>query len=247
MRGVIYVRLSKDDAKNPSLSPENQEKINRNKAMGDGNEIIEVYRDINKSGTNLFRKELQKLMNDAKRQLFEVVYLKDWSRLSRDSIDQETVVRELKGLGIEIISCDGVSDKKARQVIGLSNEWSIDKNREDTEKLHQLKIKEGKPINRSPIGYKYNAKDNGVFIIDKKKAKVVKKLFELTSQNISIKDLEKEFKIGRATLYKILRNKTYAGKLRYRDIIYQGHHEPIISKKLFEEVQKTNESRSRKC
>jgi hypothetical protein len=44
-------------------------------------------------------------------------------------------------------------------------------------------------------------------------------------------------KINKSALDKVLKNPIYYGLFRWRGKIYQGNHEPIITKQLFDDVQ----------
>ena len=43
----------------------------------------------------------------------------------------------------------------------------------------------------------------------------------------------------RGALYQILRNPLYVGAIRHRDQVYPGEHEAIVSRVIWDEVQKT--------
>ena len=256
---VGYVRLSEEDSSKKDESPINQKKIISEVAKRNEHNLIRFYEDINKTGSNIFRQGLKDLMVDAELGKFFKVYIKDWSRLSRSIIDQETIFKELSKMNIRIISCDGVEDKKARQVVGLSNEWLIDDVRKKTRDTHDLKIKENISLNRPPFGYyiKKELVDGKIFIpfkkflINEKEAEIVREIFKLKLAGISEVKIAKKFKISQPKVNRILKNITYMGYneyIRKKDIdgnllkhpeviIYKGLHEPIIlDKKLFKKL-----------
>ena len=228
---VAYIRLSSDDSSNPSLSPQNQQDIIRNHAEAKGLNIIQIYEDINKTGSNIFRKGLEQLMKDAREGKFNTVFIKDWSRLSRNIIDQETIIKELNNLKIEIISCDGIEDKKARQVTGLTNEWFIDECKKKQQQVHKLKLEAKIPCSRAPYGYSMSKKLKK-FIVNQEEAQDVKKIFELRSEGKSISEIAREFKMSPSKVFGILRNKTYLGFIKYKSELIQAH-EPIITEEMF--------------
>lgn len=251
-RAGMYFRLSKEDSNNPNTSIENQEKICKSKADSLPCEVVKTYSDVNKTGANIFRPGLQELLKDAKDNKFSILIIKDYSRLSRNNIDQETIVRDFNELGIKIISCDGVKDKKTRQITGLTNEWYIDDCRQKTEQLHQQKLKDNIPLNRPPMGYKipietkkkrdgkanpsYDPKVVKRFVPDAVAVKKVIKIFEMKKDGNSIKDICKEFDMGFKTVQRILQNKTYLGYSKYRGVWSNATHKPIVSLELFKSV-----------
>ena len=50
----------------------------------------------------------------------------------------------------------------------------------------------------------------------------------------------------KASVYHILRNIIYAGKIKHRDEIYDGLHEPIISEKIFDLAQSLHKEKVKK-
>lgn len=235
-KAVGYVRLSVDDKRNPSQSPENQKSIIKNQAEINDDKILEFYEDINRTGSNIFRPALMKLMEDAKQKKFSKVYIKDWSRFSRNLSDQETMLKDLKKLGIEVYPCEGSTDKKARQITGLTNEWYYDDFREKAEMNIKLKLHNKIPITRAPIGYKINKKTKK-WLIDKKKAPIIKKIFDLRTENRTIGEIAKEVKMSSVSIYRILENRAYLGEYRYRNVVYYGWHDPIIDEQTFDKAQ----------
>ncbi len=225
---VAYIRLSKDDSSNPSLSPENQKAICEDHAKKKNDDISNVYQDINRTGSNALREGLDQLMQDAKKRLFTKLYIKDWSRLARNIIIQETIINELSDLGIEIISCDGIEDKKARQVTGLTNEWFIDECRKKQQQVHKLKLAEQIPCSRPPYGYRMSKKLKR-FIIKEEEAEDVRKIFRLRREGMSISNIAKEMNMYVSKVFGILNNRTYYGEIKYAGEWMEGRHEAIIN------------------
>ena len=253
-KACAYLRESIEDKNKTDTSMDNQFTICERKAKEMRYKIIEIFRDDNKSGATLFRKGIQKLIQRAnEKPEWDVLLIKDQSRLSRSNLDQEILFRDLSALGVKIISCDGSTDsKEARQVIGLSNEWYIDKCRRDTTQLHNIKLAENIPLNRPPFGLKIplasrkniNGRSNPSYdpSIEKKfipspiALKKVIKMFEMKRDGASIKDICKEFKMNFQTVQHILSNKTYMGCNCYKGIWKKGRHDAVIPMDLWESV-----------
>src|SRR5690606_2858784 len=49
----------------------------------------------------------------------------------------------------------------------------------------------------------------------------------------------------KATLYVLLTNPIYTGKMRYKDVLHDGEHEPIVDQELFDQVQRLLKSNGR--
>ncbi len=239
MRAVGYTRLSEDDTNNPSNSPLNQEKIIRSLAEKNKDELIKFYSDVNRSGGDIDRPAFQEMLNDARAKRFEVVYVKDWSRLTRNIADLRNIKELIEDqLKIKIISCDGISENMVIDITTLSSDWYLKECKRKTEQIHELKLKEQVPLNRPPIGYRMSQKLKQ-FVIDEEKAQEVKKVFELKSEGLRNMEILQETTFSLPTIANILKNKTYLGFNKYKGEWILGKHKPIISEELFNRVQQT--------
>ncbi len=107
-----------------------------------------------------------------------------------------------------------------------------------------------------PLGY-LNDKNTKSIIVDKNKAHLIKKPFELYATGKfslrhlckTINNLEllgrKQKKLGIANYQYFLKNPFYCGLIRYNGELYEGKHKPIIAKKLFDKVQEVMNSKSK--
>src|SRR3989339_281594 len=127
------------------------------------------------------------------------------------------------------------------------SKYYVDNLSENIKRGHRNKVKEGIWPQMSPIGY-VNVKGGGIIPhIDL--APLVKKTFEAYSTgNFTLREVRDKFnglglkrKSGRelavSNYQKLLKNPIYTGLMRYNGEIFEGKHEPIISKKLFDSVQ----------
>jgi site-specific DNA recombinase len=228
MEAVAYVRLSKDDGSNPSLSPENQKKIIESFAKQKGDKVIGIFEDINRTGSNLDRPGFQKMLEEAKEGIVKKIYIKDWSRLTRDIADLRNVRKQIeKDLNIEIKSCDGVSDDKAIDINTLSNDWFIKECKRKQEEIHALKLSEQIPCSRPPYGYRMSKKLKK-FVVHDEEAEDVKKIYGLREDGLSISKIAKEMNMNISKVFGILNNRTYLGEMKYAGEWMKGRHEAIL-------------------
>lgn len=234
MKACCYCRVSVDDVKNPRASIKTQEEVCRKKAEEKGDEIIMIYKDVNRSGGSLKRPQLIQLRKDAIKKLFETIYILNLSRLARKLIDQENFIADMEKIGIQVISTDDSEQQKMmRQMTGIMNEAQRDYYRKQSEIEHTHRL--GKiPLNRPPLGYRMK---NKKFIIDNKKAEIVKQIFKARKSGKENKEIAEEFKMGIKTIARILQNKTYLGFFIYRKKEIEGNFKPIISEELFNVCQ----------
>ena len=103
MKVVAYCRVSTNKEEQLD-SLESQQKFFGEYSKRNGYSLIKIYADEGKSGTKMKnRTELLKMLSDANKGLFDVVLIKDVSRLARNTLDFLTSIRKLKALGIKVI------------------------------------------------------------------------------------------------------------------------------------------------
>lgn len=101
MNIAAYCRVSTDKSDQLN-SLETQKNFFIEYTKKHGHNLVQLYADEGISGTKIKnRKEFLRLMNDARRGLFEMVAVKDISRFARNTVDLLQSVRALKALGIE--------------------------------------------------------------------------------------------------------------------------------------------------
>jgi len=136
------------------------------------------------------------------------------------------------------------------------SKYFVDNLRENVKRGLRQKIRNGVWPGWAPVGYLNNPKTR-MIDIDKEKSGKVKKLFELYSTSkYTLKSLanwckEKGLRgnLGKeiviSNVQKILTNPFYIGLMKYRGEIFEGQHEPIISKKLFDKCQEVMSKRGK--
>ncbi|SDN56589.1 recombinase family protein [Acetanaerobacterium elongatum] len=102
MRTVAYCRVSTNKEEQLE-SLESQQKFFDEYAKKNGCNLVKIYADEGKSGTKIKnRTQLLRLLSDAKDGLFDLVLIKDVSRLARNTVDFLVSIRKLKALNIEV-------------------------------------------------------------------------------------------------------------------------------------------------
>lgn len=128
------------------------------------------------------------------------------------------------------------------------SKYFVDNLRENVKRGLRQKIRNGVWPGWAPVGYLNNPKTR-MIDVDKDKAPKVKKLFELyATENYTLESLadwskEKGLKgnlgkdISMSNVHRILQNIFYTGLMKYKGEVFEGAHEPLISKKLFDRVR----------
>jgi len=117
-------------------------------------------------------------------------------------------------------------------------------------------VRRGEYPSLAPVGYINDSRNKSV-VVDKKRAPIIRKAFELyaegnhrledvsdfLAQNKIVSRSGKKIHITRATF--ILSNPFYTGLFRYAGEIYEGKHQPVVSKKIFDKAQEVLKQRGR--
>lgn len=146
---------------------------------------------------------------------------------------------------------------------GMANQYILDLS-SNTKRGLREKVRRGWSPSLAPVGY-LNNKATKTIIIDKQKAKVIKAAFELYAQgNSRLEDIglflfnqgikthktkraghKGDLPFSKTKISFILSNPFYFGMFEYGGELYEGKHQPIITKQLWDKVQAALKIRSR--
>ncbi|KKQ23214.1 MAG: Recombinase [Candidatus Wolfebacteria bacterium GW2011_GWC1_37_10] len=136
------------------------------------------------------------------------------------------------------------------------SKYFVDNLRENVKRGLRQKIRNGTWPGWAPVGYTNNPKTRGIDI-DPTKAPKVQKMFELyATGNYTLHSLANWCKenglvgnLGKplviANIQKNLQNIFYLGLMKWKREIFDGQHEPLISKKLFDTCQEVMSKRGK--
>jgi len=182
-------------------------------------------------------------------------------RLARNSVDGGKIIYlldtgKIAELKFPTFWCDTTPQGKFMLSIAFSqSKYYVDNLSENIKRGHRNKVKEGIWPQMSPIGY-VNVKGSGI-IPHADLAPLVRKTFEAyATGNFTLREVRDKFnalglkrKSGRelavSNYQKLLKNPIYTGLMRYNGEIFEGKHEPIITKKLFDSVQEVMSRKSK--
>ncbi len=229
LKTVAYCRVSTNKAEQLD-SIENQRSFFLEYAKSHDFDLINIYADEGKSGTRIKnRVQLQQLLWDAKGHKFELVLIKDVSRLARNTVDFLTSIRKLKSYGIKVVfvNYDQTSSESSEFMLTMLSAIA----QEESSNISK-RIKFGKKINakkgRVPnFCYGYEKLNGNYFDLDinEEEAKVVRKIFKLYTKDLMgaggiAKNLnQNEVKTKRGCKWtqtgvmRVLTNELYTGKV----------------------------------
>ena len=169
-------------------------------------------------------------------------------RLARNSIDGGQIIYlldtgKIKDLKFPTFWFDSTPQGKFMMNIAFGqSKYYIDNLSENIKRGHRQKLRKGIWPGFAPLGYLNNHKTKAIDT-DKEKSPVIRKCFELYSTGEytlkSIKQFLADTKIDSykgndlscSCVQRMLKNPFYYGVFKFNGEIYQGTHEPIISKK----------------
>lgn len=231
IKAGLYVRLSDEDEgkeRKDDLSESivNQKALLINYAKEHDFSIHDIYCDDDYSGLYDDRPGFEKLLEDAKAGKFNVIIAKSQSRFTRNMEHVEHYLhQEFVELGIRFIGVvDGVdtsieSNKKARQIYGLTNEWYSEDLSKNIRAVFKTKINAGQFIGSfAPYGYVKDPLNKNHLVIDPEAADVVRRIFKSYISGMTIEGICDElYRDGISTpaVYKKQQGLTYRFKQKY--------------------------------
>ncbi len=136
------------------------------------------------------------------------------------------------------------------------SKYYIDSLSENVKRGLRQKLRRGEYPACAPVGYLNDLRAKTI-MVDRKRSVAIRRAFELYAENESCledvaKFLEKQgitscygLPLRKDRISYILSNPFYIGLFRYGKELYEGKHEPIVTKQVFDRVQEVLKERSR--
>ncbi|WP_353096134.1 recombinase family protein [Tissierella praeacuta] len=180
MKAVGYIRVSTSKFEQED-SLENQKNLFLQFIKDQGFTFAGVYIDV-ESGTTTNRPEFLRMLEDAKKKKFDVIIVKELSRLSRDAKVSYELENILQELNIDLITLDNAINTITgnKQLFGLyawfsQNESQTTSNR--VKDAFKSKYRNGEFVGSTPP-YGYKLKDKKLYLKTDETVEVVKWIFE---------------------------------------------------------------------
>ena len=232
MNAVIYARYSSDNQREESI--EGQIRECTAFAEKNGITILKHYIDRAYSAKTDNRPEFQRMINDSRQRLFDIVLVWKLDRFARNRYDSANYKNILKKNGVRVVSAnEPISDRSEGILLesmleGFAEYFSADLaekvSRGMTENALKCKFNGGNPT----IGFTSDKEQN--ILIDPVKAPFVLDAFKLYDDGATmsqIRDFLNEHNVLNSrgnphtvnSVAKILKNHRYIGEYSYRDIV----------------------------
>ncbi|MFA6917650.1 MAG: recombinase family protein [Candidatus Gracilibacteria bacterium] len=259
MKYYLYARKSTDEDDRQVLSIEAQITELREFAHKENIEIVKEFvesKTAKAPGRPIFNKMISGIENG------EVMGILAWhpDRLARNSVDGGKIIylideAKIGALKFPTFWFDTTPQGKFMLNIAFGqSKYYIDNLSENIKRGIRQKLRRGELPSLAPVGY-LNELRHHTIVKDPERWLAVKKMFEAYAKgDYTLEDLQKlslslglvSRRTGKALVLAridhLLRNPFYYGVFNHKGELYQASHEPIISKKLFDKVQRVIET-----
>jgi len=255
----IYVRVSTEEQAQEGFSVRGQTEKLKSYALLKDWDIYDIYSDEGISGKNIVdRPAINRLIDDIESGKVNNVLVFKVDRLTRSTRNLLELVELFEEYNCafnsltESIDTDTPSGRMFLKIIGIFAEFERENLVSRLKLGFERKAKEGYTLANNNISYGYDrAKGQKVQTINVDESKIVQEIFSMfLDKNISMTQIAKTLNARKvltkndttwkpATIKQMLTNPTYIGKVRYslsdesKYFESDGHHEPIISDKIF--------------
>ena len=257
----LYARKSTDEPERQVLSIEAQMFELREYAKKENLNIVREFVE-SKTAKEPGREIFNEMVASIEKNEAEGILAWHPDRLARNSIDGGRIIYlvdtgKITTLKFPTFWFDPTPQGKFMLSIAFGqSKYYVDNLSENIKRGIRQKLRNGIWPAWAPLGY-VNDKNARCIAVDKEKAKYIKRAFEMYATGEyplaqirkiinSLGLVGKKGKMLSVSNYQyMLKNKIYYGMIEYNGELYDGKHEPIITKKLFDSVQEVMKRKSK--
>ena len=258
VRCAIYTRKSTDEGLEKEFNTlEAQREAGENFVMSQkaqGWEIIpDHYDDGGYSGGNINRPALERLFADIEADKVDMIVVYKIDRLTRSLMDFSKMIEIFDAHNCSFVSVTqnfNTADSMGRLMLNVllsfaqfEREISGERIRDKVAASRKKGMWTGGVV---PFGY---IPINKKLVVKEREAEIVRFMFDGYVKYKSITGICKLIKdkfgeeYRREMVKRILRNPIYIGKIKHKDMFYEGQHEALVSQEIFDEVAKIRASK----
>lgn len=260
LKYCLYARKSSESDERQAMSIDSQIKEMTDLARREGIEIVKVLKESHSAKDSGKRPVFNQLLQGLRDNEYNGIASWDASRLSRCAGDLGSLVDLMdtkKLLQIRTFSqtfTDNPNEKFLLMILCSQAKLENDNRGVNVKRGIRAKCEMGWRPGTAPIGY-INRSFSGVkdIVVDQDRGHIITELFDKAAKGWSgrqikrwLDDINFTNKSGKAVvlsqIYIILNNPFYYGEFEYPEgggKIYQGAHQPLVKKALFEQIQDT--------
>ena len=249
----LYVRKSTDESNRQVLSIEAQLFELREFARRDGLDIVQTFEE-SRTAKAPGRPQFNLMLSEIEKGKAQGILAWHPDRLARNSVDGGRIVYlvdtgKIRDLRFPTFHFEATAHGKFMLNIAFSqSKYYVDNLSENIKRGIRQKLRNGVCPSKAPVGY-LNDRNKRCVIVDPAKASLVRKAFELyatgsyplhevrarMSEVGLIAFTGKKFSVG--NFQAMFKNPFFYGVMDSKGELFEGKHDPIISKRLFDEVQ----------
>jgi len=256
----LYARKSSEDDERQALSIDSQIKEMAVQAQTQGLLVTEIRKESHSAKSTGQRPVLNQLVADIRSGIFQGILSWAPDRLSRNAGDLGTIVDLMDNGYLKEIRTHGQiftnnpNDKFMLMILCSQAKLENDNRGINVKRGQRTKCELGFRPNFAPLGYKndyYAGKGMKKVFVDEERAPIIKQMFEKVAyEGYSGRKVYEWLKdethlrsrsgklLTLSIIYRMLNNTYYCGLFEYAGKWYKGSYEPIISRELFDAVQK---------
>ena len=259
MKYIIYARKSTESEERQVLSIESQISELREFAAKEKLEIVASLCEA-QTAKEPGRMKFAEMLSFLESGKADGILSWNPDRLARNSIDGGQIIHlldtgKIKDLKFPTHWFENTPQGKFMLNIAFGqSKYYVDNLSENIRRGHRAKLRRGVYPGSAPLGYLNNHRTRDIDI-DHERAQMIRKGFELYStRKYTLKQIARAFKdmglrshkgnvLAVSCVQRMLSKSFYYGLFEFKGETYQGTHEPIVTKKLFDECQEVMKSR----
>lgn len=260
---AIYSRVSTTNQAEEGYSIQGQIDSLTKYCEAMGWSIYKEYTDPGYSGGKIERPAMSQLIRDAQLNRFDTILVYKLDRLSRSVRDTLYLVKDVfTKNNVHFVSLQENIDTSSAMgnlfltLLSAIAEFEREQIKERMALGKKGRAKSGKSMMWAKVAYGYTYhKDTGEMTINQAEALLVRTIYDeyLSGRSITkLRDylnennmITKKIPWSYRAIRQILDNPVYAGYVRYEGKLYDGNHDPIISRETYEKAQKEVERRQK--
>jgi site-specific DNA recombinase len=262
-KAVLYSRVSTDEQASEGMSLDVQQEMCTEMIKKDGFILKEVIRDEGKTGKNMNRPGIQKILQLIEEKKIDAIYAVSNDRIARNTLDFLTFSNILLRNGITLRFVrdpnldNSAGSKMTRTVMAAFSEYTSNVIAEKVKDNMYAKAQAGYFPAVAPLGYKNAADPHAtdrkaakIIIPDPERAPLITEAFKLfATGNYNVYNLNdimhekgltsrKGTKFSVSRFHGLLRNPVYIGELHWGEVfVKEAKHEPLVDRETFNKVQ----------
>jgi len=261
IKSVLFCRVSSLEQSESGYSLDSQEKLLKEYADSKDFKILRTYKITESAAGKQIRKTFKEMLQFVDKNNVPVIVCEKIDRLTRNLKDASEIsdwIQADEKREVHFVKENFIVNKNTKAHENLIWDMKVAIARfytnnlgEEVVKGQKEKIAQGWLPTKPPLGYKTTGESgHKIHVIDDSIAPHIRKMFEIyATGNYSLSTLVKEMykqglrnrdgkKAGKSQIHRLLSDPFYYGKMRWKNEIYPAKHKKLVSKELFEDVQK---------